>query len=792
MEDSWVNHTVESPINAVSLGQDSGKSYKQILQEKYANIHAKVFDNENWSDGFSKSLLLLDHTTFQFHRWFQGMLRASYLKTTTIQQLTNRYLERLNRHVFNSNPYDKEKLRAAHRYLIEWCESARPKISADDGTEYANYAIDSVQTVEAFFEWYYTNKAKEQDAVAYKHFVSRYVRSLNTIMVVQGWLASPGGNKTDIPLNDKLKDLKEKLGNRILEIQRLQNITIDKARLQKRMLRPAEEENVIKAFNSLHANTPSRDLQALLQFAILAINHNLGFRGGQVRRFRYSWLKYEESQQALCGGIYLQIGNPGGSKVRRGDFLFTQYIVRHIVVDQCPIGALARLMVAEHDIFSFQASEGKGLIDLIEESIDAREAFLKMETSEEPPKPEWWNYHILHNDRDTQTEVGPSMYQRYIKDIYQQTLTRSPDVKGHEPRNRVGAKLLDMGVDVYDIIMFMGWQAARQDAYTRFYAKAGIQVKVALARSGYPGWNNFGYTCRRDNAINEALHNTGFDTLRKHVFGDRIPKLYERALIVNEALRQRNYDDLADHAATMLLELIDRFLIRVWLEDAALLYPKYPDSLCYKNHPIFTNPDLKKPWEKFSKHMMNRVRGSSGAIRRTQQSLRNSESVLRQPMLDPTEERLKKLMKQVFSDDVTILALYTWRMKVLKYWQEYASKTHTKARRKQGPSNEFWGVGESTKSGYSYGGNRTLFQYLSHITEYIRRASIDQQLTVRTVIQKLQEISAELQMKQKAFATQTFRILASRSPASPALPTPLTKAQLNTRLASKGLPHLNP
>lgn len=761
-----------------------GKTARQYI-ESDAKLNEQIFGiwPEHVQD-MRDDLKLYDYKTFHDHLWFKELFDVEKSQRSKKQLLdaVRSFINRRYKYVFMRDERQLIKLKHAIGYLATWCETIRDPRS---------YAIDTPETMLDYIKWYFKKYHAPDLPNKYEaryNYIRAHVAFWNHAMEIQGYypyesyqLNRPNAAvrlTKDGAFGAYRQELYVKSGMNIREA----NDPIAEARNENKRLSPQNAMNLVMLFNKLQAYggekaTPENKWNTLSHYAILAINHNLGYRGAQTRGLCYSWFKYDEVQ-AVVGGLFVNIGNPEGHKIRSGmNWGSSQFIVRHQDPRQCPIGSFIKVLVAYNDILG-----EKHLLNQIEESIARMERFMgevrqfgitqainKLPIiNKRPgmPPPKWWNYRILRSVKDSDIAVNEQTYRNVVGAAHKLTGSHKLKAVGHEARNRVSNNMLELGVDPDLISRFMGWKNGKETVFDTIYGLAGKQVVCALARAGYPLYKKRIYDCPRD-GLNSDFEGV-FADLRSKVFNGRVQVLLERAKSVISDMTDKGLDEFTDRSAQIFLEMLDKFLIRVWLEDAAILYDMYPKSICYDGHSVFND----KRWPAVQRRLRDLraergekeplvaeldVEGNIHNLANKNYELQNEddESSNQTSSTDELKLKLHDVMKTMHQN-ITIESLYTWRKSIIDMWpQAY-------------PDNPK-GVAKSLWKDLHAGGNQGVFHKMVNLYDYINDTAEQKDWTTKQVIRKIDAAVKNLGVEDKDifdFITVQFRILTSKGTAS--------------------------
>jgi hypothetical protein len=702
-----------------------------------------------WPTSYEKvrsDLIVIDHPSFSGHKWFQDFAALSKDERTAKAFLheVEEFIRR-RKQLFFIQPETANNAKMAIGQFVKWVQETDRKDKC--------YAMDNAKTMVKMVQWIHEHvhkvkrKDKNKHKARYDH-IREHVGWWNRGMEVQGWypFESHKRKKTNdvVRLSDDADFAlyRTELHTKANEFLKNANKTSETARNKTKRMSEDDADMLVETFNNLQAYGPrvtqASRMSALTHYAILAINHNLGFRGGQVRGFCYSWFLYEEVKRVVRG-VFLNMGNPRGHKVRSAmNWGSSQFIVRHIDVRQCPVGAIIKTIVARHDILG-----DTSLLDQIEDSIETREAFVEAGYPNTPPHaPRWHGYKLIRSTAKTNDAVSQQLYGNVITNAMRHIGIAKLEAAGHEPRNRVSNNMLEMGVSDDLVARFMGWSTGKETLFDKVYGLAKKHTVCALARAGYPGFKNKEVDCPRE-GDDEDLE--GFESLRNLVLGGRVSGLLKRAKQVNAKLQSASYDECCDRAAEYFLELLDKFLIRVWLEDAAILQPRYPKSVCYEGHKVFVHPE----WREFVDHLatLRKARGEDEPLSpapSSEHSLALNESGEEVQPISPKSFELLKLIRQNHTD-ATITTLYVWRKKLDTQWKVMRTENR--------------GIPKKRWEGHM--DNRSLYSCLARMTRYIDNVGEQNKHKIKETIDHLQHMADTLGLKEsRNFAEEHFRLMA--------------------------------
>ena len=758
--------TLDTPFNT------AGTTARKVITE-HPSLKMKIFDP--WPqpvlESKRASLSLIDHPTFGYHKWFIDFFDLPQQQRTA-DELVRRlkvFVAIRKRYFFDIKKRDIDLVQHHVGFLNTWC-----KLQDD-------FAIRDGSVMAKFVKWYFRNHhvpVMENVHRARYDYLRKGVSSWQHVMELQRWYEYDNFERkksTDalqISLDGEFKELKEKMHRKSNAFASATNTPVEHSRQETKALSAEHNHKYVELFNELKeygTGTPQDVWKAISDYACLSINHNVGLRSESVRTMCYSWFKYYEVAGMVgVGGLYMNSGNPAGYKVRNAQgFVRAEYFVRNVDVRMCTIGSLIKLIVAMHDIYG-----DTSLLDQVEASIRERETATAAARIQVPPV--WHDYRVLRSRDKSNEPMSHSVYSAAIKSAHELIGAARLTNVTHEPHNRVGNEMRRIGVDTDSVARFLGWTTGNDTTYNKLYAYADVDVPNSLARAGHKAWRDNVYNCPRDGMDEDFAD---FEDIRQMVLKGRVPGLLQRARAVNERLRKMGYPKKCDDTSVLFLEMLDMFLIRVWLEDAAILQPRYPESVCYKKHPVFSHPR----WAMLVKHLRT-LRGPRGDARSTAETY--TLAVSSPPDVEesspPSESRdnlvkLQGMMRQARTD-LTIESLYTWRRRLIRQWLVvYPDK-------KRGISKEMW---QSTGAG----ANRSLYQHTSALHKYIDASSDSLNVSSKDVVKMLQTVVTSLGLTSRDFAENQFRILVGKkSVGDEGALLKITKQQLDDALVANGLP----
>lgn len=720
--------TIDTPFD------DNGTTPREVIDSN-AQLKKDIFGK--WPDPFNKErahFTIIDYDSFGYHKWFREFYALND-RDRTSEALTNAmrsYVQIRNFYLFERD----SRLPSFKRAIIpltEWCNTTRNgDLSIQNGT-----------VMEAFALWFFEtsfNPIRPDKNRAKYDFIRYYVSYWNNIMEIQGWYPFEPNNRKKsndavrLSLDPVFGLFRQTLYGRSNKYI-LENIkTVEEARNETKQLSPENVEAFVEYFNSIQQYKSGNDKKgaALRDFATLSFNFNLGLRGKGARNICYSWFKYLEIQE-IVGGLYLNIGNPEGFKVRNlGDFTFTQFLVRHIDVRQCTIGCLIKIIVAEHDIL-----RDTYLLDAIEKAIRDREVFVEKQLKGNAPStPAWHEYKVLGSAKAPNIAVSPTAYIATINGAYEGIEADDMKAVGHEPHNRVPNLMLQMGVPSDMVSQFNAWTSGTETLFQKLYKHSSVDVQSALARGGYDGWKKKVYDCPRDGSDDDFI---GFEDIRSKVLGGKVPNLMARARAVHVQLPLEH----RLRTTILFLEMLDKFLIRVWLEDAAILQARYKNSICYHGHPVFEHDD----WGRLQAHLkqLRVLRGEDVNEYNIDWSFSHYTPISQSNEVPEHLQEVVALMRRS-PINPTIYTLYQWRTDIIKKYQQVNKGN-------RGIPVDLW---EGT-------GNRDLYHQISNICTYIEETASSMRSEPEIVATKLQKVADILKISTQDFATTKFRILTTKT-----------------------------
>lgn len=634
---------------------------------------------------------IIDIDSFGYHKWFQDLfdnaITSHRVRTLqTLELAIGKYTKRLESHVFPKTASQIETMLSGIGHITDFCEKVRN----------GHYGLIDDEVIVSYLEWYFKNKFEsKQKNIYFAHYehIKKYTSFWQSIMEIQGWFVDketdprPNAMK-GLSKEPHLKEYKRKMKQLSKKKGLELNKTIVESRLVTKVLDRGIEKKFINVFNKIKPETKTlQDMRSTLRaYTILSFNYNLGYRSKGARNICYSWMMYKEIK-FVAGGIYLNIGNPSGFKWNKvNPFRFAQFIVRHIYPEQCPIGSLIKTLVAEHDILrpTFKVTT---VLDEIEHAIDECADGIVRKSD-----PKWETYRIFHRDHDTHKPIHHSTYAGKIKWMYEHIGADDLVAITHEPHNRVGNRMQELHLDTREISLYMGWATEKMTQLDTLYSLQ-LDTKGATARSGHRGCTIVPpiYDCPRD-GLNDDF--ADFQDIRALVLQNRPAELLEKAKAVPTKFQKRL------RAAVLFLELLDKFLIRVWLEDAAILQPKFQKSICYDGHPVFAHPR----WGELKNHLrqLRNIRSSPNDREKTPDHSPLKEAP--QQRASSSMQPLYDIMKQVHHN-ITIASLYHWRKQVDAQWDVLKEPGWNR-----GISKDYWTHAS---------GNRNLYNHPVRLYRYI-------------------------------------------------------------------------
>lgn len=785
------NENTEEVFTIDSPWTPSGKTIRQLMTQD-SDLMEEI--NNKWEGTYlvegkekiykhiRQKFRIIDVDSFGYHKWFQDLFDNSLTppsarKLVTLTTAINRYKKLLSLRFLHGTNVDR--IKAGLTYITEWCDIVRN----------GDYALKGADDIESHFRWYFAFKlgksgksSANPEPNVFKtqaQHIRDYESTYEYAMGIQGWYTDTNDANRKIPnapmaltKDISFSKFRKEITTNMENFSRKQNKTVAQSRLITKVLDLAHEKEYIANFNKISSlsGTLADTRTALRQYAILAFNFNIGLRGATIRRFCYSWMMYYEIE-FVAGAIYVHMGSPFGFKQKKQtDFSFAQLMVRHEDVEQCPVGTLIKVLVAEHDIIG-EKFKRPSILDEIQTAIEEREA-----GSNITKPPTWESYRFLHGDNDTYVGIHKSTYSTAYKGMYDTIDANIMKAITHEPHNRIGNRMQTMGVDPRAVSLFNLWAVESKTKYEGLYT-LHLDAQGATARAGHRGCCKHTppiYDCPRD-GLNEDFDE--FQDLRALVFRNRVPDLLQRA----KALFKK-YEDI--YPAVLFLELLDKFLIRVWLEDAAILQPLYPRHVCYDGHPVFQQ---RSRWKQLKEHL-RKLRNFRSDPNDAENTPISSPQIHDGP--SSSWQPLYNLMNQQ-PVQLTIASMYMWRKSIDDQWQLLNDGVMGK-----GIPDDKWQNAGAT-------GNESLYNKTAYIYRYIDRAVQDTSQTVDKVISLVQEIANSFKDKYPAsytgnrtrnFADTQFRIAtgSKRESSKEWGDMVITLDELYDAFTSRGLPEPTP
>jgi hypothetical protein len=337
------------------------------------------------------------------------------------------------------------------------------------------------------------------------------------------------------------------------------------SRFQSKRLTTDEESRMFSAVWSgtaveSYVKADNRDRAQVRKLATQAILDMLGRRGEDTRGIRTAMLflhKISHVKPVDCTVVGISMR---GSKENTNVEEFMMGLVRAANREACPVAALAIHFVYNNDISPL---DGVPLLTIMEEDLED----LRDLRNKKSYNPKWWKMYTFHTV-DTKEEMHYSTHRKDIQRAFDAGEVKGKSAKTHIFRNKVACDLIEKGVPFSDVGLYQGWW---HDTAANHYLLASFKTNAALHSAGWNGPTN--YNCWWESSGEDIPAE-----LLPLVFPG-LDELYELA----KAVEQETNMDLS---AVKVCEVL-MYLRKVFLEDAAVLQPKYPNFAAYRTHPVF-------------------------------------------------------------------------------------------------------------------------------------------------------------------------------------------------------------
>lgn len=297
--------------------------------------------------------------------------------------------------------------------------------------------------------------------------------------------------------------------------------------------------------------------------------HEIGRRGQDLRAMRYSMFMLHELECVKpvkpCWALVASLRH---AKEVTNNTEIPLAWVRTADREKCPIGATATNFVWQNDIVGI---EGASLLKIMKRDIMDL-AKLRKGTEYEP---RWRELFFIHS-KNANTEISYSTHRKGVVAAFEAGDIHNKTAKTQIYRTTRACELIEKGVQLSDVGLFQGWwHDTAADIYLKGSIKAGPLLQAA-------GWDSMGdYHCWWESADGD---------IPKELLDLVFPGLDEVAALAEKV----NAKTGKDMSAVKVCEVL-KWLRKVFIEDAAIHYAKYPTFPAYMGHPLFKN----KGWGEF-------------------------------------------------------------------------------------------------------------------------------------------------------------------------------------------------
>ncbi|KAK9807757.1 hypothetical protein WJX72_008367 [[Myrmecia] bisecta] len=476
-----------------------------------------------------------------------------------------------------------------------WCENVRPQLVVFEGFTQPNYAVDEPQVMHDFTEWFIELRVEARrvnnhsDPAGTAHNSFRHaIEHITSLAVWQGYDRmcddiKKGGQFAKDPiivmLRDKHSDALDKRKREEDDISR-------ESRGRNRTL---TEEETNRFFDRLWV-TSGKPEDAMAFQAYILILSAIGCRDHEVRKLRLNNIIVEKLNIKPAEGKALKLMMRG---VKGNSNEHSYGMFRHSDPKRCPVGGLARYLVYRNDLqndsFINDITAQVQYINTLLRSGDTKAVYNLLKVV----KQKWWALPLIANQ---DVCLNYSKVNRDLIQVYVDAKVYNKSAVTHLFRNNSSIKGVQDGHSAMEIGLAHCWHQPNMASSQSLYTNVGLQPAIMLTHANFSSDLKTYYLHRQGSAaeIGEYFEKRcfiGLDALEAACVEMR--SLSENFIHLN----QLYYEDLS------AIDIVDtlKFLRQVYIEDAVVLQPQFPDFPAYKKNFLFGADEFSKHrWQEAS------------------------------------------------------------------------------------------------------------------------------------------------------------------------------------------------
>lgn len=458
----------------------------------------------------------------------------------------------------NNNFFKNHRATLVH--YARWCEEQY------DG----DYAMDSAAKAAAYLEARAASVVEKKtgalvgDAETMFNAYRNAVAALERLALWQGYMEFA----SDLSKHEPVMVLRSRLfGDRNVERAAPQDYAATSRIISKR-LNPAENQRMIeeywsgamyedkyKAVAKAHA-AQMRDLW------FHVTQYEIGRRGQDLRALRYSmFMLHELDCVKPVKPCFALVASLRHAKEVTNNTEIPIAWVRAADREKCPIGATATNFVWQNDIVGI---EGSSLLAIMKRDLRALTRLKRADLDSYAPR--WRELFFIHSKNAT-AEISYSTHRKGVVAAFEAGNIQKT-AKTQIFRTTRACELIEKGVQLADVGLFQGWwHDTAADIYLKGSIKAGPLLQAA-------GWDSMGdYHCWWESADGD---------IPAELLALVLPGLDEVTALAKDVNDKTGRDMSAVKVCEVLM-----WLRKVFIEDAAVHYAKYPTFPAYVGHPLF-------------------------------------------------------------------------------------------------------------------------------------------------------------------------------------------------------------
>lgn len=467
--------------------------------------------------------------------------------------------------------------RSTLAHFAEWCEKKY------DG----NYGMDCVEKATAFLKEHTAmvveNKKVRANAVGDSE--TKYNAYRNTVAALERLAMWQGYTEfvTNLSKHEPIVVLRSKLfRERNTERAAPQDYAAT-SRIENKRLKTKEVDNMTESYWLGTAADGYKTVSSAHRAQMRGLwfhntQYQIGRRGQDLRALKYSMFLLHELE-------FVKPAKPCISLV--ASLRHVKEVVNNVEIviawvrtrdrEKCPVGATAANFVWQNDIVGV---EGTPLLTIMKRDL------LGLETDPSGKyEPKWRDLFFIHG-KDADAEVSYDTHRKGVIDAYEAAGVGNKRAKTHAYRHTRACDLTEQGMSIEDVKLFQGWM---HDVAADNYLQSSVKAGPLLLAAGWGGMKE--YHCWWEGADEDIPVE-----LKRLVF----PGLDEIAEIAHRVQTAT----AKDMSAVKVCEVL-KWLRKVYIEDAAVHFEKYPTFPAYNGHPVFQQHEA---WSVYVKAEAERVR----------------------------------------------------------------------------------------------------------------------------------------------------------------------------------------